>query len=72
MRTGSPIGHPALRLEAARVLAAREACAAGSDREAAAARRVISLRDRVGRGAYRVDAVRLAASLYEALLAGGL
>lgn len=72
MHTGSPAGHPALRLEAARVLAALEPRAAGPDRDAAVARRVISLRDRVGRGAYRVDSVRLAASLYEALLAGGI
>lgn len=70
MYVGPPPGRSSPRLMAARTLAAL--CREQDEPDTHIARRVKSLRDQVNSGTYRVSPERLAASLYRAVMAGGL
>jgi anti-sigma28 factor (negative regulator of flagellin synthesis) len=70
MYVGPPPGRSSPRLLAVRTLAA--ICLEQDEPDTHIARRVKVLRDQVHAGTYRVSPERLAASLYLAVMAGGL
>jgi anti-sigma28 factor (negative regulator of flagellin synthesis) len=72
MYVGPPPGPASARLRAARTLAGLASKCDRHDDDTMIARRVKSLRNQVESGTYRVDPTRLAASMYVAMIAGGL
>lgn len=71
MRIGPP-SHHSTRLRAARTVAILSARRESPAEDLFVTRRVEELRATVLRGAYRVDPLRVAARLYEALASGGI
>lgn len=72
MHIGPPRNGQATRLLVARTLAALSPSREPRELELAIAHRVKRLRGQVERGTYQVDPDRLATSVYQAVLAGGL
>jgi anti-sigma28 factor (negative regulator of flagellin synthesis) len=72
VRTASPSNPPAERLRTARILAivaARDTYPRDDD---LITQRVMTLRDQIARGAYRVDPDALAATIQASIMAGGI
>jgi len=72
MGIGPSPGRSSPRLLAARTLAALTPNGDRREPDTSIARRVRSLRNQLERGTYRIDPSRLAVSVYEAVVAGGL